>query len=699
MSHKRSRGKYEADLQTQHSPFTIYGTPLPPRDGDVRDSGLFVPVWKQEVRDERGLKRLHGAFTGGFSAGYFNTVGSKEGWTPSTFISTRSNRKKDASNSDFQRPEDFMDEEDIRDAEDSRRIETAVGFSGFASTIDGTRKKDAFLDLIRVAGETIGVKLLKKMGWKEGQGIGPRVRRMARLDDHNSGEENSGAMHLFAPENTPLIKLVKKKDQLGLGFSKDLSIQNSKSSQSPTALSDDENVSMSFHESNIVKKQPANKGFGVGILNDTGSDDEDPYEVGPQISYSRIIRGEKKTKKKSQKFACTPRLVSKPVYIPKKANLVKGSTVQKCQDGRLPLEGFIIGSGNDTSSLVSFPSKYKLPEVPKDWKPKLSMEKFADVKYLTTADAAKLSKLNHKSRASILGEAELPGKSVFDFLSPAARDRVAAASGKDNLPKALGEIPKEYSMSIEERQKELLSQVPKLDKPTSDAALSRGANGFMPYGGDEEKRSRYRLYLEYQSGLNKSLPCKIPGMSSEDWLKELREFSNCAQIFKPISTTMASRFVSSATVPQANSGSDAPLCRERSKPDDPSEQAAKLSMYGPLTRSSKEWSPTRLLCKRFNVNPPAHVQPCDTEIAGKNTSQLSGPELIPQTTLKSTASTSCLYENHSTSETLVEVESFKSTSRDEKIIVDAGKNDALEARRAGEEVFKAIFGDTSDEDN
>jgi len=32
-----------------------------------------------QVRDERGRKRLHGAFTGGFSAGYFNTVGSKEG--------------------------------------------------------------------------------------------------------------------------------------------------------------------------------------------------------------------------------------------------------------------------------------------------------------------------------------------------------------------------------------------------------------------------------------------------------------------------------------------------------------------------------------------------------------------------------------------------------------------------------------------
>lgn len=39
-----------------------------------------VPLQDQTVRDEKGrYKRFHGAFSGGFSAGYFNTVGSKEG--------------------------------------------------------------------------------------------------------------------------------------------------------------------------------------------------------------------------------------------------------------------------------------------------------------------------------------------------------------------------------------------------------------------------------------------------------------------------------------------------------------------------------------------------------------------------------------------------------------------------------------------
>jgi G patch domain-containing protein 1 len=33
----------------------------------------------QVVKDKQGRRRFHGAFTGGFSAGFFNTVGSKEG--------------------------------------------------------------------------------------------------------------------------------------------------------------------------------------------------------------------------------------------------------------------------------------------------------------------------------------------------------------------------------------------------------------------------------------------------------------------------------------------------------------------------------------------------------------------------------------------------------------------------------------------
>lgn len=69
MAHKRSRTTYEADHAARQSPFVFFGTPLPPLDAEARDDGSYVPLWKQEVRDERGRKRLHGAFTGGWSAG------------------------------------------------------------------------------------------------------------------------------------------------------------------------------------------------------------------------------------------------------------------------------------------------------------------------------------------------------------------------------------------------------------------------------------------------------------------------------------------------------------------------------------------------------------------------------------------------------------------------------------------------------
>ena len=69
MATKRSRAAFEDDLRKKESPYAFYGTPLSPLDAHTRDDGSYVPVWQQEVRDERGRKRLHGAFTGGFSAG------------------------------------------------------------------------------------------------------------------------------------------------------------------------------------------------------------------------------------------------------------------------------------------------------------------------------------------------------------------------------------------------------------------------------------------------------------------------------------------------------------------------------------------------------------------------------------------------------------------------------------------------------
>ena len=65
MSYKRSRSTFEADT---HAPYALFGSPLPD-ENDARDHGAYLPLWKQDVRDDKGRRRLHGAFTGGWSAG------------------------------------------------------------------------------------------------------------------------------------------------------------------------------------------------------------------------------------------------------------------------------------------------------------------------------------------------------------------------------------------------------------------------------------------------------------------------------------------------------------------------------------------------------------------------------------------------------------------------------------------------------
>ena len=74
-SHRRSRQQESSDEEEE---LGLLGTPVDiPEDPEV--SKKPIPLHEQVVTDDRGRRRFHGAFTGGFSAGYFNTVGSKEG--------------------------------------------------------------------------------------------------------------------------------------------------------------------------------------------------------------------------------------------------------------------------------------------------------------------------------------------------------------------------------------------------------------------------------------------------------------------------------------------------------------------------------------------------------------------------------------------------------------------------------------------
>ena len=736
MAYKRSRATFEADLQAQQSPYVIYGSPLPPLDADTRDDGSYIPVWKQEVTDEQGRKRLHGAFTGGFSAGYFNTVGSKEGWTPSNFVSSRSNRNRDTPRSQ-RRPEDFMDEEDLAEAEEARKLQTTDVFAGLGNAEENASMSDSFIDLLRPTGDTMGVRLLKKMGWREGQGIGPKIRRKARLDETLGAE--TGATHWFALDNSDMIAFHSKNDRKGLGFEGEGSLP-SYNDRKATQNEDFGDLDAKYgrsgslkHGINVKQKKPVSRGgFGVGILNDDGSDDEDPYSVGPEMSYNRVIGADKKRKRKYgvNKPNSNPLLNSKPVFISKKSTANRANSgFQKCHDGRLPIEGFVLSPDADSISLaLSQERKYPPPEVPEGWtssKGQSAADSSDPTNFLSSAEVAAAAKLSPKSRSALLGETQLPGKSVFDFLTPSARSRIVSATNNQDLPPALSEGAKALTSS---QSRTLQSLVPPLARETALTALARGTAGWMPYTEDPAKRARYRSFLELGASLRPegALPDRAPGASNDEWAKEMDEFARAAEIFKPMTGMMTDRFTPSSSSPKMNcdnikleQGLDTErkpqlLAKPTSKTKTPAEEAAALGMYGPLTRSVENFYPTRLLCKRFNVQPPVHVQidpgdPPVTANEGATAPPPSFPNALPQKRLELVGKKDM--EDLKVSKIRMREVQFssggvqrgdapeiKQEDKTEDMVIDPERNEAIEKDRPGEAVFKAIFGSDSEGD-
>lgn len=637
-----------------------------------------------------------------------------------------------------------MDEEDVADAEEARKVQTSESFAGLGSTAEETTRNGLVMDILKTSGETMGVKLLKKMGWRDGQGIGPKVRRRARLDeedDPGGGGGKDQETHLFAPENSAMMAFDRKDDRKGLGFEGEGRLGDTMAQEQQANVrmaiteGEDEDIgidTISKGTRTKKKKQTVRGGFGVGILNDNGSDEEDAYSMGPQISYNRTVGGDKKKRPlATSRTAANPLLNSKPIFISKKAASTKtASRFRRCHDGRLPIDGFVLSSDLDPlSSIVSSDKKYPPPTIPPNWKSAKtkSSSNESTKSYLSAADVAKASNLSPKSRAALLGEAALPGKSVFDYLSNDARSRIASATNNRNLPPAFDEA--RATSSSKPSVKSLQSLVPELDSQTALTALGRGTAGWMPYAEDASKRSRYRSFLEIRAGLRgpePALPERASVHSTDDWVNEMKEFAHAAQIFKPMTGLMANRFTSASSAPKLASdrpdqasdptmsveGTESLISKPAEKKKNPAEEAASLGMFGPLTRSTQEWHPTRLLCKRFNVKPPRHADPgggppgFEGEVGAalpQRSLELVGKKEMDEMMRESNVGRIGMRDmvgagGNDEGALKVEEGEEEAAKREEPVVVDPERNEALEKEKPGEDIFKAIFGSDSEDD-
>lgn len=137
-----------------------------------------ITLADQIAVDSNGRRRFHGAFTGGFSAGFWNTVGSAEGWKPQTFKSSRHEKAMHS----VQKPNDFMDEEDVSEFGIApQRIQTTEDFTPTDSGRDKTRSKRKILPpsegpipgvpvlhlVLESSHDKVAVRLLKRMLTKD----------------------------------------------------------------------------------------------------------------------------------------------------------------------------------------------------------------------------------------------------------------------------------------------------------------------------------------------------------------------------------------------------------------------------------------------------------------------------------------------------------------------------------------------------
>ncbi|XP_051018148.1 G patch domain-containing protein 1 [Acomys russatus] len=598
-----------------------------------------TPLQEQTVRDEKGrYKRFHGAFSGGFSAGYFNTVGSKEGWTPSTFVSSRQNRADKSALG----PEDFMDEEDL--SEFGIAPKAIVTTDDFASkTKDRIREKARQLaaaaapipgatlldDLIAPAKLSVGFELLRKMGWKEGQGVGPRVKRKPRRQKPDpgvkiygcalppggsEGSEDEQDDYLpdsvtFAPKDVMPVDFTPKDNVHGLayqGLDPRQALFGTPGEHFNLFGGASEGTSHLLGDVGLSKGRKlgiSGQAFGVGALEE---EDDDIYATETLSKYDTVLKDEEPG---DGLYGWT---------APKQYRNQKEAERDLRYVGKI-LEGFSLAS-----KPLSSKKMYPPPQLPRDYRP---VHYFRPVVAPTSENAHLLQvlsesagkagadvaaahsrhQLNASKRGELLGEAPVqgPATSVLEFLSQKDKERIKETKQATDL-KAAQAKARSLAQSAAGNREQVSTPGP--SHSSWHLALGAGtasprASNFKPFAKDPEKQRRYEEYLTHmKKGQKDALDrCLDPSMTEWERSREREEFARAAQLYVSSNSTLSSRFTHAK---EEDDSDQVEVPRDQENDVSDKQSAVKMKMFGKLTRDTFEWHPDKLLCKRFNVPDP-----------------------------------------------------------------------------------------------
>ncbi|NWR19232.1 GPTC1 protein, partial [Emberiza fucata] len=639
--------KMAESSDSEEEDLVSYGSALQPLQEGERIKKP-VPLQEQTVKDAKGrYQRFHGAFTGGFSAGYFNTVGTKEGWTPSAFVSSRQKR----ADRTFLGPEDFMDEEDLSEfgiapkditttddfaskAKD-RIKERARQIAGVVAPIPGTT---AFDDLIGPSKITVGVELLRKMGWKEGQGIGPRVKRKPRrqkpdptvkiygcalppgLSEGSEDEEDEYQPEnvTFAPKDVMPVDLTPKENVHGLGY------KGLDPSQALFGASGREHLNLftgsSEETRNLLGDLRHSKGrklgitgqaFGVGALEE---EDDDIYATDTLSKYDTVLKDEEPG---DGLYGWT---------APKQYKSKKGPERDFKYIGKV-LAGFSL------ASKPSAPVKiYPPPSLPRNYRPvhhfrpvlpagneschlQKALEESAGKLESDTAHHSRHA-LNAAQRREQLGEAELkgPAPSVLEYLCEKDRERLKQVKQASEQQMKAKPVPQQSPSEAKPVPQQSPSSRFQLASP-EDAAhkwqtllggqlANAGSSDFKPFAKNPEKQKRYENFVKsLKQGEKGERLERFFDQNMTEWERgrEQEEFFRAAMFYRSSNSTLSSRFTRAKYEDDVDK---VEVPRDQENDIDDKETAVKMKMFGKLTRDNFEWHPDKLLCKRFNVRDP-----------------------------------------------------------------------------------------------
>lgn len=562
--------------------YASFGKVLKPIEANDQIRKRPITVEEQIVTDENGRRRFHGAFTGGFSAGHFNTVNTPEGWYPKQFKSSRVSKNEYKT----QRPEDFMDDEDMGEFGFApSALKTAATFQSKQKETrpvsqpqsSSSIPKSAVLEqLIQGKHNTIGEKLLMSMGWKPGQGIGPKLNKQGKNDQKSNlhrtygcsmppareedDDEDDPIMEqykdfLFAPDEVPHFVSKPKDDFFGIGYS---------GLERPTQYTGigsnkDDPAALKWNERN-GKLKISGQAFGVGAYEE---EDEDIYDVNNMGQYdlSLDVQGDKRERK-----------------IDRASRWGKAKSVDELSGA---VAGFSIGTSK--SQIKKF---FTPPDIPKEWVPKKDPSK-------------KKSRFDQTPKEATKDRVVNTNPSVDERRSRLFPDEVSEKKAPET---------KIISGGFREKKKE--EPKPDINLILSDLSTSADhfdQSGFKPFERDPEKQKRYDQYLRcLKNGRSDALGILQP-KTMLAWEKERErvEFDRAAIMFRPSKGGMSTKFVSGGNVEDTDDSNKKGLTTDpESEAKASKRKAADMKMFGKLTREQVDWHPARVLCIRFNVKHP-----------------------------------------------------------------------------------------------